>query len=195
MKKYFFPVAVMVFAATALAQTSTSTDTTSTKTTTKSTGTAATGTIATLNDNQIAGVLITINDVELEASKLALRRARLPEVKEFARKMSDDHKGSLMDTKKMYRSYDKSTARSDVGVTLNSEAKDLSRELTKSTRDGFDKTYIDQQVILHEKALATLNETLIPNVTDEVLKTHLEKTRTAVTEHLNDARSIQSKIQ
>ena len=157
---------------------------------------AATGTtVATLNDNQIAGVLVTIDDNELEAAKMAVRRARNEEVKDFARKMADDHKGNLADTKKMYKSYNKGTARSDVGVALQLEAKNANNQLAKSSRDGFDKAYIDEQVTLHEKALATLNETLLPNVADGTLKTHLEKTRTAVTEHLNDARTIQSKLQ
>ena len=82
-----------------------------------------------------------------------------------------------------------------ISKSLKADGKQSHDNLKNLSGSEFDKAYIDQQVILHEKALATLNETLLPNVTDETLKSHLEKTRTAVTEHLNDARSIQTKIQ
>ncbi len=46
-----------------------------------------------INDAQIASIVVTANQVDIDAGKLAAARATNPEVKKFARLMSTDHTG------------------------------------------------------------------------------------------------------
>lgn len=218
MIKITFSVVLMMLAATAQAQPSTPSSTTTTMTMPSTPthintgtpgaasdmmGTPGTPSVMTppsrmpgaMSDNQIAGVLMTIDDSEMASSKMALRRAKSTEVKEFARKMITEHKNNMKDTRRMLKTYNSGTARSELGATLRNEAKESNRVLSESSQTGFDKMYVDQQVTMHEKALSTLNENLIPSVTDTILKTHLEKTKTTITNQLNAAKALQTKIQ
>ncbi|MBC7741570.1 MAG: DUF4142 domain-containing protein, partial [Bdellovibrionaceae bacterium] len=57
-----------------------------------------------------------------------------------------------------------------------------------------DNAYVNQQVTMHEKALSTLNDTLIPQASSAELKSHLEKTRGAVSMHLDHAKKMQAQL-
>src|SRR5512135_1801409 len=46
-----------------------------------------------LNDAQIAAIVVTANQVDIDAGKLAESRATNPEVKAFGRQMVTDHTG------------------------------------------------------------------------------------------------------
>lgn len=141
-----------------------------------------------LNDAQIAKVLITINEAEIDAANVAKRNAFSPEVQDFAKMMLADHSENKEDVKKLSIGMD-----SYLSDTLRQEAVDSNKKLKKTGRASFDKTYLNQQVMMHEKALEILRNTLIPSAKNPELASHLQSTQDAVTEHLGLARALQSK--
>src|SRR5687768_4589972 len=48
-------------------------------------------TASTLNDAQIAAIVVTANQVDIDAGNLAIKKAKNPEVKKFAERMVTDH--------------------------------------------------------------------------------------------------------
>lgn len=148
----------------------------------------------TLNDAQVAEVLETINEGEIDAAKLAKKHAKNSEVKEYAKMMKNEHEKNKDETKKIAKKQDFGMDKSDLEDLLEDEAEASNKNLTKN-KDNFDKVYMDQQIKMHEKALATIKETLLPNTKNSALKDHLMKTQTAVTAHLEHARALQIKLQ
>ena len=66
--------------------------------------------------------------------------------------------------------------------------------MKKADKNALAKAYVDQQVMMHEKALDTLDKVLIPQAQNAALKAHLAKTRDAVAGHLTHAKDLQTRI-
>src|SRR3954463_14655720 len=99
-----------------------------------------------INDAQIASIVVTANQVDIDAGKLASTKAANPEVKKFAQTMVTDHTGvnkQAVDlaTKLGVKPEDNDTAKSlyDGGKANTSNLKTLKGK-------EFDKAYIDHEV-------------------------------------------------
>lgn len=147
------------------------------------------------SDGEIANALTTINEGEIDAAKIADGRAQNKEVKDFAKMMREQHKENMKATKRVAKENDIKMKEGDLSRNLKDEAKQSNKALKENEKSAFDKAYLRQQIAMHEKALTTLNETLIPNAKDAEFKVHLEKTRDDVAKHLDHAKSIEAKIQ
>lgn len=164
-------------------------------TTTTTTTTTANPPAAVLTDGEIAKILLTVNDGEIDMAKTAKRKAKNDEVKHFADMMVDAHKENMKDTKKIAKAEKLDTKKSDTSKSVEEEAKSAQKDLKKAAKNDYDKNYIHTQVMMHEKALALITDTLIPNAKSAMLKDHLQRTRTAVEGHLSEARELDTKIQ
>jgi putative membrane protein len=145
-------------------------------------------------DGQIVEILTTINEGELDAAKMANKKAAQPEVKEFAKTMMAEHKKNKKDTKDLAKRLKIDIKKSDASKALKADAKNSNKSLKDAEKAGFDKAYIAQQMSMHEKALKTLDENLIPSAKNPDLKAHLERTRASVSTHLSHAQALQSKM-
>lgn len=145
-------------------------------------------------DSQIVKTLITINEGEIDAAQIASKNAQNAEVKNFAALMVTEHEANAKETKRLTDQRDLTSQDSTLSASIKSEAKLLNKELKKSDKAQFDRAYVAQQVLMHQKALITLDETLIPNAQDPEFKNHLLKTRQAVMTHLNHAKNLQEKL-
>lgn len=147
-----------------------------------------------LNDAQIKKILLTLNEGEIESSQTAAQRTQNPEVKSLATMMLTDHKTNTKETKEITKQNKINTKDSELSKALKKEAFAANKELRSAPKESFDKAYVNTQVAMHQKALSTLNEQLIPNASNEAFKAHLERTRDAVQAHLDHAQALQSKM-
>lgn len=146
-------------------------------------------------DTQIAKILLTINDGEIDAAKIAKKQAQNQEVKDFANMMADQHEKNMKETKHVAKMNKINPEDSDMAKSLKEEAKTANKDLKRQDKSAFDRAYIKQQIMNHEKVLATLKEKLIPDAQNTEFKAHLEKTQASVMEHLDHAKQIESKLQ
>lgn len=179
--------AILVLSVTALAQTGTSMGTA------ESTGAATATESAITSDGQIAKVLTTVNEGEEEAADVAVKKAKNKEVRDFAKMMVKHHRENKKETKELV----KFTERDDSALSksLKQEAKDAVKNLKKESRNSFDAAYIQSEIDMHQKALELLNSKLIPNAKADMMRTHLMKTRDAVSAHLTEAQNLKTKIE
>lgn len=147
------------------------------------------------SDAEIASALVTINEGEIDAGKIADGRAQSKDVKDYAKAMIDQHRENVTATKRVAKENGIKMKEGDLSRNLKDEAKKSNKELRDNEKITFDKAYMRQQITMHEKALKTLNETLIPNAKDAEFKVHLERTRDDVAKHLDHAKNIDSRIQ
>lgn len=146
-------------------------------------------------ESHVAEILLTINDGEVELGQLARRNAQNKEVKDFAAMMVDTHKKNMKETKRVAKKAKIDAEKNDTSRGLKEEAEAKHRELKAAEKNAFDTAYMQSQVAMHEKALSTLDGTLIPSARNEELKEHLRKTRQSVQEHLEHAKTVQAKLQ
>jgi putative membrane protein len=156
----------------------------------------ATTTMATVGDAEILDAMKTANTAEIDAAKIAEKKASKSEVKDFAKMMIKEHKGNLNTAMTVGKQASLTPAGNETSTAIKTDADTklgtLKSTAAKSTE--FDKTYIDQQVAMHQDLLNKLNDTFIPNAKSAPLKSYLETTKTHVEEHLAKATSIRDSL-
>lgn len=146
------------------------------------------------NDAQIAAIVVTANQVDIDAGKLAASVSHNADVKSFAERMVTDHTGvnkSAVDlvTKLKVTPEDNPTAQS-----LKAGGDQNLRNLRGLKRVAFDKAYVIHEVAYHQQVLDALDQVLIPNAQNPELKALLVKVRPAFVAHLEHAKKIESSL-
>ena len=148
----------------------------------------------TVSDAQIASIVVTANQVDIDAGKLAASKATNPEVKKFGEQMVADHTGvnkqaTALVTKLKVTPEDNATSESlKAGGDKNVE------NLKNLTGAEFDKAYIDNEVTYHQAVIDAIDKTLVPSAQNAELKALLVKVRPAFVAHLEHAKMIQSSL-
>ena len=145
-------------------------------------------------DAQIAMIVVTANQVDIDAGKLAETMGSTQEVRDFGRRMVLDHSGVNQKATALVK---KLNVTPESGATSASLKKDGDANLAKLKKlEGvaFDRAYLDNEVKYHQAVLDMLNETLIPNAKNAELKTLLVSVRPAFESHLEHAKQLQTKI-
>jgi putative membrane protein len=145
-----------------------------------------------VNDAQIASIVVTANQVDIDAGKLAKSRSTNKDVKAFAELMITDHTGvnkSATDlaTKLKVTPQDNPTSQS-----LKAGGDKNLAHLKTLKGAAFDKAYVDREVAYHQQVIDALDKTLIPGATNDQLKALLIKVRPAFVAHLEHAKHLQS---
>ena len=145
-------------------------------------------------DAQIAHIVVTANQVDIDAGKLAESKASHPDVKAFGKQMVTDHTGvnkqaTALATRLGVKPEDNPTSRS-----LKAGGDENLKKLKQLSGAAFDKAYVEQEVAYHQQVLDAIDKTLIPNATNAELKELIVKVRPAIAAHLEHARRLQSSL-
>lgn len=145
-------------------------------------------------DPQIAAIVVTANQVDIDAGKLAESRATNADVMAFGKMMVTDHTGVndaavALVTKLHVAPEDNPTAES-----LKKGGQQNVAHLETLSGAEFDKAYIDHEVAYHQAVLAAVDQTLIPNAHNAELKALLVKVRPAFVAHLEHAKALQAQL-
>jgi putative membrane protein len=154
----------------------------------------AAATAQAVTDAQIASIVVTANQVDIDAGRLAAARAAKAEVKKFGELMVTDHTGvnkAAVDlvTKLKVTPQDNPTSQS----LKAGGAKNLAHLKTLKGA-AFDKAYVDQEVTYHTAVLDAVDKVLIPNASNAELKALLVKVRPAFVAHLEHAKQVQASL-
>ena len=147
------------------------------------------------SDAQIAQIVVTANQVDIDAGKLAQTKGTNAEVKAFAKQMVTDHTSVNKQATDLVKKLKVKPEASDTSKSLAQGGKDNLTKL-KELRKGaaFDKAYIDHEVEYHQAVIDAVDKTLIPSAKNEELKALLVKVRPAFVAHLDHAKMIQAKL-
>ena len=147
-----------------------------------------------VTDPQIAHIVVTANQVDVDAGKLAAAQATNPEVKKFGEQMAADH-----------TSVNKSAAELAAKLKVTPEDNATSQALKaggdknlanlKSLKGAaFDKAYVDNEVAYHQQVLDAVDKTLVPGAKNAELKALLVKVRPRFVAHLEHAKMLQKTL-
>ena len=147
-----------------------------------------------VNDAQIASIVVTANQVDIDAGKLAVRKASHADVKKFAQTMVTDHMGVNKQAKDLVAKLKVTPEANPTSKSLADGGQTNVTNLKTLTGKAFDKAYIDHEVAYHTAVLEAVDKTLIPGAKNEELKALLVKVRPAFVAHLDHAKMIQAAL-
>lgn len=145
-------------------------------------------------DAQIAAIVVTANQVDVDAGKLAVKKANDKEVKAFGQQMITDHNGVNKQATELVTKLKVKPEANDTSRSLKQGGDDNLAKLKKLKGAQFDRAYVDHEVDYHQAVIDTLDKTLVPNAKNEELKALLVKVRPAFVAHLEHAKSLRAKI-
>ena len=145
-------------------------------------------------DAQIAQIVVTANQVDIDAGNFAKSKAQAADVKAFAQQMVTDHTGvnkaaTELVTKLHVTPEDSATAKS-----LKQGGDENLANLHKLSGAAFDRAYVDHEVAYHQAVLDAMDSTLIPDAQNAELKALLVKVRPAFVAHLDHAKHLQTEL-
>jgi putative membrane protein len=146
------------------------------------------------NDAQIASIVVTANQVDIDAGKLAKSKGSNKEVKAFAEQMIIDHTGVNKSATELVTKLKVEPEDNPTSASLKSGGKENVQKLKGLKGAAFDKAYIDNEVTYHQTVIDAIDKTLIPSAKNEELKALLVKVRPAFIAHLEHAKQIQASL-
>jgi putative membrane protein len=144
------------------------------------------------NDAQIASIVVTANQVDIDAGRLAASRTTNDEVRSFARLMVTDHTGVNKAATDLAAKLKVTPQDNPTSQSLKADGEKSLTHLKTLNEAAFDKAYIDREVAYHQQVIDALDKTLIPGATNQELKALLVKVRPAFVAHLEHAKRLQA---
>jgi putative membrane protein len=148
------------------------------------------GDVALLSQKNIVDHLIVGDSIEVETAQLAVSRTQNAAVKEFATMLVTDHTAHLVNLNKL-------AGKKDIGREANASDTDgataasaLATLKSMAAADSvFDRTFIQQQIMHHQQAIAGLKQ-LRAGAKDDDLQHDIDKTSPILEAHLARAKTV-----
>ena len=147
-----------------------------------------------VDDAQIASIVVTANQVDIDAGKLASSMGSNAEIKKFGEQMATDHAGVNKQAVELVTKLKVTPKDNPTSHSLKEGGATNVASLKKLKGAAFDKAYIDHEVAYHQQVLDAVDKTLIPNASNAELKALLVKVRPAFVAHLEHAKMVQSSL-
>lgn len=149
---------------------------------------------AAITDAQIAAIVVTANQIDIDAGKLAAAKSQNKDVKTFAERMVTDHGGVNKSATELVTKLHVTPQGNETSRSLQKGGDDNLAALKKLTGATFDRGYVDHEVTYHQAVLDAIDNTLLPGAQNAELKALLVKVRPAFVSHLEHAKHLQSSL-
>ena len=147
-----------------------------------------------INDAQIASIVVTANQVDIDAGKLAASQSTNSEVKNFGQQMVEAHTGVNKSATELVTKLKVTPQDNPTSQQLKTGGDENVSKLKGLKGAAFDRAYIDHEVAYHQAMLDAVDKTLIPNAKNGELKALLVKVRPAFVAHLEHAKHLQATL-
>ena len=148
----------------------------------------------TVNDAQIAAIVVTANQIDVDAGELAADKGSSEAVKKFGQLMVTDHTGVNKAATELATKLKVVPQRNATSDSLQKAADAHMKKLKGLSGAAFDRAYIEHEVTFHQQVIDALDKTLIPSASNAELKALLVKVRPAFVAHLEHAKSVQKTL-
>ena len=145
-----------------------------------------------VNDAQIASIVVSANQVDIDAGKLAASQSTNDDIKAFARLMVTDHTAVNKSATDLAARLKVTPQDNATSQSLKADGEKHITHLKTLKGPAFDRGYIDREVAYHQQVIDALDKTLIPGASNAELKALLVKVRPAFVAHLEHAKRLQA---
>jgi putative membrane protein len=194
MKALLFAIAVLTFAGCKKKEEAAPPPPAKTTDTTPAPAPATAPAASGLTDPQIAAIVVSANQVDIDAGQLAIKKTKNAEVKKFAELMVKDHTAVNQAAVELVTKLKVTPEESDTSKSLTIGGADTRAKLEKLEGAAFDKAYVDNEVAYHEAVINVLKSQLIPSSSNAELKAALSGAQPAFEAHLAHAKQVQEAL-
>lgn len=146
------------------------------------------------SDPQIAHIVVTANQVDIDAGKLAQKKGSTKDVRDFGKQMVADHTAVNQQATALAAKLKVKPEGNDTSTGLRKGGDANLDKLGKLKGKAFDRAYVDQEVAYHQAVIDAVDKTLLPSAQNAELKALIEKVRPALVQHLEHARHLQAQL-
>jgi putative membrane protein len=146
------------------------------------------------SDPQIVGVVTAADQIDIDTAKLALKKTKNDQVKQFAQQMIDDHTKLQNSVNDLGKKLNVKPEPSEISKSLKTAAATETKKLQGLHGKAFDTEYINHEVAYHQQVLDAAGKVLIPNAQNAELKSALEGAAPLLQGHLDHAKQLQSSL-
>ena len=147
-----------------------------------------------ITDAQIASIVMTANQVDNDAGKVAASRGSDAAVRELGQQMVTDHTNVNKVATELVTNLRVTPSDNPTSQALKAGGDKNLESLRSLKGQAFDKAYADHEVAYHQQVLNALDKTLIPGAQNAELKALLVKVRPAFVAHLSHAKQLQANL-
>lgn len=144
-----------------------------------------------LRPGEVIGAAMTFDQGEVAINMMGQERAQSDTVREFAGKMVEDHQRSLDGFRRVSMRQNIAPIGGPIAEQLQQKILEARQRYMEASDEDFDRVFARSTVEVHEMALRTIDERLMPAAGgDEELRRQLQQQRGIVQSHLERAREI-----
>jgi putative membrane protein len=147
------------------------------------------------SDPQIAQIVQTANQIDIDQAKLALKKSSNSQVKDFANQMVSDHQALMKSVADLAKKLNVTPQESDTSKQLKQQAEDEAKKLRALKGADFDREYAAHEVAFHQAVIDAASKVLIPNAKNPELKSALEGAAPLLQGHKEHAQHLQESMQ
>lgn len=147
-----------------------------------------------MHDSDIAGIVLTANQGEVDLGQLARSMATSAQVRRFAEMIVTGHLDAIQKHQAIVARTGMKTTETALRTQLRNAGVATADMLKQRSGSDFDSAYIRSRIDMHQWLLDALDKSLIPASANGALRSYLNDVRDAVATHLTEARKIESSM-
>lgn len=144
-----------------------------------------------LTDPEIASAAVVANQGDIGFAKIAKQKSKNADVLKFAETMATDHQSVIDQAVALVTKLKVTPKDNAFSRKLTSDAAKTRKMLQSKSAKTFDKAYIDNEVAYHKGVIAAVENVLIPQASNQELKSLLQNVVPTLKAHLEHAQMVQ----
>ncbi|HEX5818071.1 MAG TPA: DUF4142 domain-containing protein [Gemmatimonadales bacterium] len=146
-----------------------------------------------LSDATILAVLDRADMADSASGAVAMKKAASPQVKDYGRMMTRDHHQSHVKVMKLAKSLNIAPQTPKDHPISVAATRDSTTLASTPTGEQFDRTYIDQQVAMHQQVIEFAKQAE-QSTKNEQIKQHIQESSPVLQRHLQRAQELQQSL-
>lgn len=155
---------------------------------------AAAAETKTLSDAEIVGIVLAVNQAEINGGILAQSASSNPDVKAFGHRLTEEHNDSTSQFNDWATKTNIAPQNSSISDALKADGEKYLGRLRKLNGILFDLDYINHEVESHQQVLDLWDGTLTPSAKNEELKRLLNLWRKSLAGHFEQVKLIKTSL-
>lgn len=147
-----------------------------------------------ITDAQIASIVVTANQVDVDAGAFVASKTSNAEVRSFAKLMVTDHNAVNRAATELVTKLHVTPEDNPTSQSLKAGGEKNLAALKGLEGPALDKAYVDHEVTYHQQVIDALDKILIPGAANAELKNLLVQSRPAFVAHLEHAKALQASM-
>lgn len=145
-------------------------------------------------DPQIAHIAVTANQLDITAAEQALAKSENEEVRAFAETMIRDHRAVIGQASALAERLGVTPLDNETSRSLTESAAAARERLADLDGEAFDLAYMENEVAYHDAVISAVEDTLIPNTSNQELEELLQAVVPALEAHRDHAARLVREI-